>query len=80
MTEDYRLLELVRQHGLRDWVKIASEMSEVSERLLTRAQVRCRFQLIYRNFKKNPDFSLDKITYKHEPGLANRRQEIIYQK
>lgn len=40
--DDYRLLELVKEHGSRDWVKVASEFGGK-----TRTQCRNRFHVIY---------------------------------
>jgi len=74
--EDLALLELVRKHGLRDWVVIATEL----EGQRTRAQVRQRFQLIYKNFKKNPAMALDNIVYTDDAGIAKRRQEEVFEK
>jgi len=74
--EDLALLELVRKHGLRDWVVIANEM----EGQWTRAQVRQRFQLIYKNFKKNPAMALDNIEYNDDAGIAKKRQEEVFDK
>ena len=72
--EDLALLELVRKHGLRDWVVIASEMKG----RWTRSQVRARFQLIYKNFKKNPAMALDNIVYTEDAGIAKKRQEEVF--
>merc|ERR1719369_1274724 len=72
--EDMELLELVRKHGLRDWVVIANEMKGS----WTRLQVRARFQLIYKNFKKNPAMALDNIVYTDDAGIAKKRQEEIF--
>jgi len=72
--EDLALLELVRKHGLRDWVVIANEMKGQ----WTRSQVRARFQLIYKNFKRNPAMALDNIVYTDDAGIAKKRQEEIF--
>jgi len=72
--EDLNLLELVRKHGLRDWVVIANEM----QGQWTRSQVRARFQLIYKNFKKNPALALDNIVYNDDAGIAKKRQEEVF--
>ena len=72
--EDLALLELVRKHGLRDWVTIANEMKGQ----WTRSQVRARFQFIYKNFKKNPAMALDNIVYTDDAGIAAKRQEEIF--
>ena len=43
-SEDYRLLELVKEHGSKDWVKVATEFGTGK----SRTQCRNRFYVIYK--------------------------------
>ena len=72
--EDVALLELVRTHGLRDWVLIAEKLA--GDR--SRSQCRQRFQFIYKCFKKNPALALGNIDYKEDIGASKKKQIQIF--
>ena len=46
---------------------------------MTRSQVRQRFQLIYKNFKKSPIMALDNIVYTDDAEIARRRRTEVEQ-
>lgn len=78
--EDHLLLELVRKHGLRDWVSIAKDLKDLYDFDRTRHQARQRFQYIYKTFKKSPLMALENIVYTDDPGIAKKRQDHIYER
>ena len=66
----------MREHGIKNWVKIAEEIGGHR----TRAQVRQRFQQIYQTFKRNPAANLQNMKYSEDAGIAKRRQDQIFEK
>ena len=57
LQDDYRLLELVKLHGTKEWVRISRELGGKS-----RTQCRNRFNIIYNWYLKDPDnFNLNKM-------------------
>lgn len=69
--DDQKLLQLVKEHGSKDWVKIASHLEGKN-----RTQCRNRFHVIYKAYVRDQDqFSLNKL---NNSSLQRKRQRTLY--
>lgn len=69
--DDQKLLQLVKEHGSKDWVKIANQLEGKN-----RTQCRNRFQLIYKAYVRDQEqFHLNKLK---NSSLQRKRQRTLY--